>query len=121
MLQLGTVSVDGTKLDAAASKHSVTYARAGELSEQLRLEIEALLEKAEQADGSSEVDPQALPREIARREELKRQLDAARERLEAQARQRAAAARAEYERKVAARAKRNGAGRAPQPIARSRT
>ena len=116
LLQLGTVSVDGTKLDAAASKHrSVTYARAGELSEQLRLEIEALLEKAEQADGSSEVDPQALPREIARREELKRQLDAARERLEAQARQRAAAARAEYERKVAARAKRNGAGRAPQP------
>ena len=98
LLQLGTVSVDGTKLDAAASKHrSVTYARAGELSEQLRLEIEALLQKAEQADGSSEVDPQALPREIARREELKRQLDAARERLEAQARQRAEAAREEPE------------------------
>ena len=87
LLKLGTVSVDGTKLKASASKHrSVTYQRAGKLAAQLELEIGELLEQAEAADGQGEADPEALPPEIARREELQRQLLAARERLEAQAR-----------------------------------
>ena len=57
------------------------------------MEIEGLLQQVEEADASAEVDPQALARQIARREELPRQLDAARERLEAHARQRAEAGR----------------------------
>ena len=37
VLEVGTVSVDGTRMDGSASKHrSVTYARAGELIEQLQ-------------------------------------------------------------------------------------
>ena len=38
-MTLGVVSVDGSKFEAAASKHrSVTYDRAGELIDRLRLE-----------------------------------------------------------------------------------
>ena len=116
LLRLGTVSVDGTKLKASASKHHpVTYQRAGELAAQSELEIEGLLREAEAADGKELTDPEALPQEIGRREELKRQLLAARGRLEAQTRARAEAEQAEYERKLAARRERGGAGRAPQP------
>ena len=58
------MSVDGTKLDANASKHrSVRYDRAGELVEQLKLEIKGLMARAEASDGSGEEDPQALPKE----------------------------------------------------------
>ena len=51
LVKVGVVSVDGSKFDANASKHrSVRYDRAGELIEQLRLEIAALMERAEAAD-----------------------------------------------------------------------
>ena len=118
LVKVGVVSVDGSKFDANASKHrAVTYQRAGELIDQLKLEIADLMGRAEAADGCGEDDPQALPQAIARREALCDQLDAARRRLEAQAKARAAAERAAYEAKVAARAKRQGRakGKLPQP------
>jgi transposase len=116
LVKVGVVSVDGTKLDANASKHrSVRYDRAGELVAQLELEISALMARAEAADGSGEADPQALPKEIARREALRDQLDAARRRLEAQAKVRAEAARADHEAKVAARDKRKGRAKGKHP------
>ena len=109
LLKLGVVSVDGSKLDANASKHrSVTYQRAGELIAQLKLEIADLLGRAEAADAGAETDPQALPKEIGRLAALRAKLDAARQRLEAQAKARAAAERADHEAKVAARASRAG-------------
>ena len=78
LLKLGVVSVDGSKLDANASKHrSVTYRRAGELVDQLKLEIAELMGRAEAADTGSEADPQALPKEIGRLAALRAKLDAA--------------------------------------------
>jgi transposase len=116
LLKVGVVSVDGTKIDASASKHrSVRYDRAGELVEQLKLEIEELMARAEASDGSGEEDPQALPKELARKEALRDQLEAARGRLEAQAKARAEAARADYEAKVAARAQRKGRAKGKHP------
>jgi transposase len=54
LLKLGVVSVDGSKIDANASKRrSVTYRRAGELVDQLTLEIADLMARAEKADASS--------------------------------------------------------------------
>ena len=51
LLRVGTVSVDGTKVDANANKrNSIRYDRAGALREQLRGEIEGLLDQAEHAD-----------------------------------------------------------------------
>ena len=116
LLKVGTISLDGTRLDASASKHrNVTYARAGELVTQLEGEIRELLTKAESADRAGEADPRSLPPELARRERLRDQLQAARERLEAQARARAASERAEYEAKCAAREQREGKRKGPKP------
>ena len=68
------------------------------------LEIAALMERAEAADPGTSEEPQALPKEIVRREALYARLDAARRRLEAQAKAGAEAERAAYEAKVAERA-----------------
>jgi transposase len=116
LVKLGVVSVDGTKLDANGSKHrSVRYDRAGELIDQLKLEISELMARAEALDDGSEADPQALPREIARRQVLRDKLDAARRRLERQAKARAEAERADYEAKVAAREQRTGRAKGKHP------
>ena len=119
-MRVGLVSVDGSKFKAIASKHrSVTYERAGGLIGQLEGEIAALLRRAEAADAAGEEDPQALPKEIARRTALRDKLDAARRHLEAQAEARAAAEREAFEAKVAAREKRRGRakGKHPKPPA----
>jgi len=116
LVKVGLVSVDGSKFEASASKHrSVTYERAGALIDQLKLEIAELMERAEAADGGAEDDPQALPKEIARWAALRDRLDAARRRIEAQAKARAEAARADYEAKVAAREQRQGRAKGKHP------
>ena len=117
LLRLGTVSIDGTKLDANASKiRSVRYDRAKQLREKLAADIAELTTKAEAADAEAQPDPQALPREIARREALKAKLDAACARLEEQARAEAEAARPEYDAKRAAYdARQRRGGRPPKP------
>ena len=116
LLRLGTVSIDGTKIDANASKiRSVRYDRAKELRAKLAADIAELTAKAEAADVGG-VDPQALPAEIARREALKAKLDAACQRLEADAREAAEAEHPEYKAKKAAyEAKTGRRGRPPKP------
>jgi transposase len=109
LLRVGTVSVDGTKVDANANKrNSIRYDRAGALREQLRGEIEGLLDQAEHADTDDAPDPQGLPEELSRRDKLRAKLDRACAELERRAQARADSERAEYERKVAARARRTG-------------
>jgi transposase len=118
LLKVGLVSVDGSKFKASANKHrSVTYERAGELIDQLELEIADLMARAEAADDRGEEDPQALPKEIARRQALRDRLDAARRRLEAQAKARAEAERDDYEAKVTARDERKGRAKGKHPKA----
>jgi transposase len=116
LLQLGTVSIDGTKIDANASKiRSVRYDRAQQLRAKLAADIADLTAKAEAADAEA-VDPQALPEELARRETLKAKLDAACARLEAEAQAEAEAARPAYEaRKAAYDGQTGNRGRAPVP------
>ena len=97
LLRIGTVSVDGTKVDANANKrNNVRYDRAQEL----RDEIKALLNRAEQEDSKEAVDPQALPKELSRRERLRERLDLACAELERRALAAAATERASYERKM---------------------
>jgi transposase len=116
LLRLGTVSIDGTKIDANASKlRSVRYDRAQELRAKLAADIADLTARAEAADAEDH-DPQALPAELARREALKTKLDAACDRLEAEARAEAAAAGPGYAAKKAAYdAKTGRRGRPPKP------
>ena len=116
LVKVGLVSVDGSKFEVSASKHrSVTYERAGELVDQLKLEIAELMEHVEAADGGEDDDLRALPEEIARREALRDRLDAARRRLKAQAKARTEAERADYETKVAAREERRGRSKSKHP------
>lgn len=83
LLKVGMVSVDGTKIDANASKiKSLRYDRIGTLREKLAGDIAELVAKAEAADGADIDDGLSLPEEIARREQLKAKLDAAAKRLE---------------------------------------
>ena len=120
LLAVGTVSIDGTKIDASASKiKTVRYDRAKALRAKLAADIAALTAKAEAADASDEIDPQALPEEIARREVLGAKLDAAVARLEADAKAEYDTQLPEYQTKKAAydeKAKnRQQRGTAPKP------
>ena len=119
LLKLGTISIDGTHIRANASKDkSVTYERAQELRQQLKLDIDQLLLQVEEADAREE-DPQKLPEEIARREKLLSKMDLACEQLEERARRRAEKERAQYDQKVAARKRRPGSRKGPKPKAPS--
>lgn len=113
LLRLGTVSIDGTKIDASASKiRSVRYDRAKQLRAKLTADIAGLMAQAE-AEGR---DPQALPAELARREALKAKLEAACARLEAEAKAAAEVDRLVHEAKKAAYdAKKGRRGRPPKP------
>ena len=98
VLQFGqlTVAADGTKVLANASKHSaVSYQRAGEMIQQLELEVQQLLAKAEQADATPLQDGLSIPEEITRRQERKAALAQARAEIEARAQARLAAQLAE--------------------------
>ena len=96
LLKVGTISVDGTKINANANIHkSIRYDRAVELRAQLKLEIAELMKKAEQSDRTDTAENQSLPKDIARREALRDKLDAAIARLEAEAKARSQAARDE--------------------------
>jgi transposase len=100
-----TVAADGTKVLASASKHSAaSYERAGEMMEQLELEVQQLLAKAEQADATPLQDGLTIPEEITRRQERKAALAQARAEIEARAQARYAARLAEHEAKMAERA-----------------
>lgn len=118
LLRVGMVSVDGTKMDANASKrNSLRYDRAMELRAQLQEEIAVLMEEAERADGKDGDDDQSLPKELKRRVQLKEKLDEACATLERRAKRQAERERAEYERKLAEREKRppRREGRKPKP------
>jgi len=112
LLKVGTVSVDGTKISANANKsRGIRYDRAGELVEQLKLEVAELLDQAERTDRGDEVDGQSLPEEIARRDRLRDKLEQARARIEARAKKKAEEERADYERKCKAREERKGSAK----------
>lgn len=116
LLRVGMVSIDGTKIDANASKiKSVRYDRAKELRARLAADIAELTARAEAADAEETSDDQALPDEIARREVLKAKLDAACARLEADAKAEAEAEGDEYEEKRRKREAGEGRGSEPKP------
>ncbi len=116
VLKVGTVSVDGTHIKASASKNrNVRYDRAKQLELQLEADIKDLMERAEKADHSHDDNGQSIPKEIARRENLKNKIQAAREYLESKAKDRASAEQPAYEEKVRNREGREHKGREIHP------
>ncbi|MGH2478319.1 MAG: transposase [Ktedonobacteraceae bacterium] len=122
VLKLGTISLDGTKVHADASKRkAVSYKRLLELETQLRTEVEEIFALSEQLDQSERPDGLVVREEIARREDHLIRLAEAKAVLEARAKERAAAEQAEYEAKMAQREERERTtgrrpgGRPPTP------
>ena len=75
LLRVGTVSVDGTKVDANANKrNSIRYDRAGALREQLRGEIEGLLVRRSTPTRTT-CRPAGSAEELSRRDKLRAKLD----------------------------------------------
>lgn len=115
LTRVGTVSVDGTKLQANASKHAaVSYQRAGEMIAQLELEVAQLMERAQQAQARENQETLDIPAELVRREKRVAALQEARQVIEERARAMAAAQQPQYEAKVAARKQQRDEGKKPR-------
>lgn len=89
LVKLGTVSVDGTKIKANASRRkAMSYERMKKAELELKAQVDVLLAKAKAADDAEKNEPELdLPAEIARREDRLAVIRAARERLEERQRQ----------------------------------
>jgi transposase len=106
MLKLGSVSLDGSKVKANASKHkALSYDHACKLEVQLKSEVARLLKAAESADKADIPDGMNVPEEIQRREQRLSGIAAAKAEIERRAVERHTREQAAYEEKVAARAK----------------
>jgi len=103
-LKLGTISLDGTKIHANASKHSAySYEYAGKLEERLQQEVAELLRLAEEADNESLPDDFAIPEELSRRNERIEAIRQARAEIERRAAERYEKELEEYQAKMEAR------------------
>src|SRR5437899_757510 len=122
VLKLGTISLDGTKVHADASKHqAVSYKRLLEVEAKLRSEVEELFTLSEQSDQPEVPDGLVVRDEIVRREDRLARLAEAKAVLQARAAERTAEEQADYEAKLAQRAERERTtgrrpgGRPPTP------
>jgi transposase len=114
LVRLGTIAVDGTKVQGNASRHkAMSYGYMTKEVVRLRAEIDALLRQAETVDAQDEAVLGArrgdeLPDELRRRQDRLATIAAAMKRLEAEAK---AAADAERQRRADADAERQRTGR----------
>jgi transposase/IS5 family transposase len=122
--RFGTVSLDGTKIKANASRHSaLSYGHAEQIEAQLKAEVEEMLALAEAADQSAVPDGVTLPEEIKRREDRLAAIARAKSVIEARAAERFERQQAEFAVKQAAREAKAAAsgkkprGRPPEPPA----
>ena len=98
LVKIGNLYIDGTKMKANASKSkAMSYKHMVKAIEQLELDIQYLLDKAEAADKQeTELD---IPDELKRREERLVKLMEAKKEVERRAKERFEAEQAEYEEK----------------------
>lgn len=122
VLQLGKISLDGTKLHADAAKsQAISYKRLLELEHRLQVEVEELFALAERSEGVELPEGLVVSNEIARREGRLARLAEAKAVLEQRARARDAQDQAVYDAKVREREEqaqqrgRKPRGPAPQP------
>lgn len=120
--RFGTVSLDGTKIHANASRHSaLSYGHAEKIEAQLKAEVQEMLALTEAADQSTVPDGVSLPDEIQRREDRLAAIARAKAVIEARAKARDDREQAEYQAKLAQREARQKAtgkkpgGKPPQP------
>lgn len=106
LLKLGTISLDGTKIKANASRHkALSWAYANQLEAQFKEEIKALMKLAEEADNSPLPEALNVPEELQRRQDRLAVIDRAKEAIKARAKARYANDKADYDNKMAKRQK----------------
>ncbi len=121
MVKLGLVAIDGTKVQANASKHkAMSYARMKKMEQRLKAEIQALLARAEQTDAADDARygvggrEDDLPAELRRREGRLAVIQKAKARLEQEAVEARARALREQAHRAAERSRRDGASSTEQ-------
>ena len=84
LVKLGTVAIDGTKIKANASRHkAMSYERMQQAEGELKAQIDALLERAKNADAAEANEPEVdIPAEIQRRQDRLKAITEARQRIE---------------------------------------
>ena len=119
LVKLGHVALDGTKVQANASKHkAMSHARMMKSEQELIVEVEAMLRRADECDAAEDElygkDKRGdeLPDELCRRESRLKKLAEARQALEAQAAKR----HAEKKRAQAQRARKKAEERADDAL-----
>ena len=122
VLKLGKVSIDGTKVEANASKHkALSYGHACKLEKQLEAEVAELLQKAESADSADIPDGMDIPAELSIRRERIKAIKEAKAEIERRSVERYAEEQKAYETKIAERARKEqetgkkAGGKTPQP------
>lgn len=115
LVKVGQISLDGTKVKANASKHkALSHGHIEKLKKQLREEVQALLQRASEADQEELADGVDLPDEIARREDRLKALGEAKAKIAERVKARDEQAEKEYEEKVARREAQRAAGKKPK-------
>ena len=122
VLNLGKVSIDGTKVEANASKHkALSYGHACKLEKKLEADVAELLQKAESADNADIPDGMDIPAELSIRQERIKAIKEAKAEIERRAAERYAVEQKAYETKIAERARKEQetgkktGGKTPQP------
>src|SRR3990172_9690232 len=106
VLKLGTVSLDGSKVKANASKHkALSYGHASKLEAQIEAEVAELLSEAEAADKPNIPDGMEIPEELSRRTERLKAIKEAKAEIERRASERHAAEQKTYEETSAKRSR----------------
>ena len=105
LLKLGTVSLDGTKMKANASKHkAMSYEYACKLEDQLKEELEQLWKLSEAEESESAKKPELnIPEEMRRRQDRLAGIDRAKTEITRREKERYEKEKAEYEAKLEAR------------------
>ncbi len=104
LVKLGTISLDGTKIKANASRHkALSWEYANKLEAQLKEEVQALMRLAEETDQGSLPEEMDIPAELKRREERLAAIARAKEEIQARAQARFEREQAEFEEKQAKR------------------
>ena len=115
LLKLGNVCLDGTKVQANASRHSaLSHGHIEKLETQLQAEVQELLALAEKTDQADVPDGIDLPAEIRRREDRLATMAEAKAKIAARAEERYQREKAEYNAKLTKRAeKEKSTGKKP--------
>jgi len=114
-LKMGTISLDGSKMKANASKHkALSYDYACKLEKQLKAEVDELLKMAEKADAEEQPEELSIPEELQRREDRLAVIAKAKAEIERRADERYQQELAEYEEKVARREAIRESGKKPR-------